>query len=340
MSYSDPQSWNDVDFAGNACDWTTRKNKLLYPAYEKLRRALVERCEASNTTVPAILDNTNPVGNNELVSYAWKTAYQSTITTLIPKYVNHTDSGGNWDGQTSIPNWTETTILAAIDPAETRIPATYIYSATWEIQQYKILNLLKWGSGYNISYTDYSLYDPQYKHSQGTLSDSWSSLASSFLTAPWQTYVGDYYWASCLAIQSMSSNYRELLRIRSKIRVNTGSTIGKSIDWYHKIREPDSGGHAAPSTSYFDANGDLIQTEKIHLVDSTSENTVAIQTQSNFFSTLLTSPNYNQIIGATTLEYQGWRVFGKDNGITLQPLEPPMLILKFTGPNGFKFKDW
>jgi len=43
MSYLDPQSWDDVDSAGNPLDWDSRENKLWYPAYEMLKRACNER---------------------------------------------------------------------------------------------------------------------------------------------------------------------------------------------------------------------------------------------------------------------------------------------------------
>lgn len=72
-------------------------------------------------------------------------AFHSTISSLIPGFVNHTDNGGNWDGQTTIPNWTEATILTSIGDAS-RLAISQLSPDTkaWFVQQYKILNLLKW----------------------------------------------------------------------------------------------------------------------------------------------------------------------------------------------------
>ena len=49
MSYADPQSWTDVDAGGNPLDWTSRENKLLYPAYEMLRKSILEKMDYENS---------------------------------------------------------------------------------------------------------------------------------------------------------------------------------------------------------------------------------------------------------------------------------------------------
>lgn len=141
MSYIDPQAWDDVDFAGNPLDWSSRKNKLLYPAYEMLRLALKERCDACGYSLPTILSN--KIDSNIFISYEWKNAFQNTITTIIPRFVNHTINNGDFNGLDNIPMWTETDILNEIGATE-RIPISYLFLADWEIQQYKILNVLRW----------------------------------------------------------------------------------------------------------------------------------------------------------------------------------------------------
>jgi hypothetical protein len=151
MSYASPQHWHDIDSAGNALSWDSRAGKLLYPAYEMLRLALLERAHAvaRNTallasltaSVPAILQT--PVGYN-VPQGGWFTAFQQLVTRIIPLYANHTHNAGDWNGLTTFaPNWTEETILADIGDAA-RIPAPKIPLAAWSLQQYAILNRLRW----------------------------------------------------------------------------------------------------------------------------------------------------------------------------------------------------
>jgi hypothetical protein len=151
MSYASPQHWHDIDSAGNALSWDSRAGKLLYPAYEMLRLALLERAHAVSISrvlaaslkapVPAILQN--PVDYN-VPQGGWFAAFQQLVTRIIPLYFNHTHAGGAWDGLTTFaPNWTEATILADIGDAA-RIPAPTIPLAAWSKQQYEILNRLRW----------------------------------------------------------------------------------------------------------------------------------------------------------------------------------------------------
>ena len=130
-------NWNSIGI-----DWEYPQLCTYYSALESIRLALVERDLATSGFSPAIL-----IGQ-VLLLYSlreYAEAIQNTITSLIPCFANHTDNGGNWDGKTDIPAWTESSILEAIG-AEKRLLVNKlnVLSAAWVTQQYQILNMLKW----------------------------------------------------------------------------------------------------------------------------------------------------------------------------------------------------
>lgn len=51
MSYADPQSWTDVDYAGNPVDWSVHDQHLWYPKIEMLTRAAIERASAQSISL-------------------------------------------------------------------------------------------------------------------------------------------------------------------------------------------------------------------------------------------------------------------------------------------------
>ncbi len=154
MSYENPTFWTDVDADGNALDWSSRTNKLIYPAYEMLRLAIVERVNFVNTqagsaivALPASLNSV--ISHNELIQKAWFTDFQLTITRLI---TNPSASFSMWGFFTHLPAAptyalidvlnTEAKMLTQIGDVS-RISAPTIFNADWEIQQYKMLNAMK-----------------------------------------------------------------------------------------------------------------------------------------------------------------------------------------------------
>ena len=173
MSFADPTSWTDVDSAGAALDWTARDHKLLYPGYEMLRKALVERCNAALYTVPATLTE-RAAGT---IYDGWLDAYQATMTDVLRLFVDHTDSGGNWDGQNvAIPLWTEPGLLAAIGAAS-RI-STGIPLAAWSLQQYQLLNMLRW----TVVASGRTIANGAIRHSAG---GSWAAADAAWPAAAW-----------------------------------------------------------------------------------------------------------------------------------------------------------
>jgi hypothetical protein len=107
----------------------------------QLRAALAERASvvASPPTLPGV------PASGLLPGTAWFTAFQSAVTSLIPKYANHQTSGGNYTGLTAIPVWSESNMLTAISAAS-RIsaPGASKLTAAWAYQQFQMLNKLRW----------------------------------------------------------------------------------------------------------------------------------------------------------------------------------------------------
>jgi len=95
------------------------------------------------SSIPAILNTVVAAGR---LTATWLAAFQSEITTLIDSYVNHTDNSGNWDGSiTAPPNWTGPDIITTIgDASRYTAPTVQQLTDDWIIQQFNILNLLKW----------------------------------------------------------------------------------------------------------------------------------------------------------------------------------------------------
>lgn len=83
-------------------------------------------------------------------SQGWTGSFETNINQLIPYFVNHVDSGGDWDGNLYLPPaWNQTSLMTAI--GESRIAAPfggYPLSVEWLGQQYKILNMLRWTRHY------------------------------------------------------------------------------------------------------------------------------------------------------------------------------------------------
>ncbi len=220
MSFLDPQSWIDVDAGGNPLDWTSRQSKLLYPGYEMLRKALVERCAATGTAIPAVLNVARAPGR--IYTGGWFSAFHSKVSSLIPKFVNQTDNGGDWDGlATFAPNWNEADILTAIGDA-TRIPAPDIPLAEWSLQQYKILNLLLW-KAVVVNLTN----DRATKQDESVV--SWAEAVTKYLAEPWDAS-GTQRNSGYGTLNPFTPRWGAV-RWRCKARI-TAAAVASQIDWY------------------------------------------------------------------------------------------------------------
>jgi len=136
----------DTNFAD-----TEARGKLPRNVLNQLRAALAERASvvASPPTVPAELSA------DKRPTAAWFAAFQMAVSNLLPKYANHETSGGDYDGLTAIPVWSEADILTSISAAS-RIPAPSsgkLVSA-WAYQQFLMINNLRWTVNTDFSDTE------------------------------------------------------------------------------------------------------------------------------------------------------------------------------------------
>ncbi|MFA5321374.1 MAG: hypothetical protein WC373_01765 [Smithella sp.] len=213
MSYA---NWGD-----SGIDWTSCKLCSLWSAIESIRLALAERASTVAYTLPILLQT-------ELTKFSFLSSFnelekgiteliQMAMSDLIIRFVNHTDSSGDWNGQADIPLWTEADILTAIGASE-RLSVTRLSSfSAWIKQQYDIINLLKW-VWKNLSFQDS-------KDKSGTFNSEseWNSSA-------WND-IGVSSNISGTSIPNDPGGSDHTRRI-GKPSINTSSSIYKDIDFY------------------------------------------------------------------------------------------------------------
>ena len=154
MSYLDPQSWDDVDSAGNPLDWSSREGKLYYPAYEMLNRAMAER----HRTPPPIRRPDHSIYRKQpstSFSYQyWRSAWDFSLY-YRPWNVGSSGAGqsntfrpfmdnaiADYTGYTTAPSiFTMETMLNAIGDSEF---VTDKRINGWALQRYKMLNKMLW----------------------------------------------------------------------------------------------------------------------------------------------------------------------------------------------------
>jgi len=138
-----------TDDSGRSCtlNWTATTGLIGRPHLEALRQAIVERYRAAQgSSVPSALASPLPAGMQRLYT-PLRSVFQSTLTGLIPSFINHNDSGGDWDGDaTRGPHWTEAGVLADIGAGTVRLAQTLHGEdlAVWALQQRLIINRLLW----------------------------------------------------------------------------------------------------------------------------------------------------------------------------------------------------
>lgn len=280
---------------------------------EELRLSLVERADGSDATLPIVtpygLDV--PVVPGVLLTQGWTAGFQEAITFNIPRYINHTDSGGSWDGQSSIPSWTEATILAAIG-ASTRLPAptTSKLFNDWMMQQYDIINLLRWG--HRLINTTSTLNQEIKAASDPDL----PTATSLYNATPWIPDTST--WGSVITFARVASGFF-VQRRRIKPDVNTNTTISKSGQFYYLINESFKGGG---QTGVFSNQGEALTQDKffLHSNASFTSTTNSIVSAQAKFSEISTAPTWGG-----TADVEGW----SSTGATL--------ILKL---DGFSFKNY
>lgn len=91
--------------------------------------------------------------------YSTLVVIHDNVMALIPYFVNHTDSGGVWQGQESIPMWTRDSLLTALGADRMYYPQRNVMrNDEWIKLMHDILNSLKWtlkDSDISVTYTNY-----------------------------------------------------------------------------------------------------------------------------------------------------------------------------------------
>ena len=293
MPINIPTSWTSTGL-----DWTSADPvwplELLNPC---MIEAIKEKCAVASTTVPTLLsDPYNPIRLN----FDYVSSIHSTVSTLIPLFVNPllpTATPGNYNGETTIPMFTEATILAA------RIVPTHLSTlSAWYFQTYKILNMLRW---MNPKLTRVGSIRTTGPCSPVDFESFWN--ASSWrMTA--------YPGAACVYVETIrefpgmvnGARYRKIISIDN---INWGAEL--SYDVYVKC-----------SGDGYEYNPEIAPYENVLYKTETRTTIFSGFTELTRIGFIDSSPNQN-----SGLNYV-W-----DTGFN-----PAQCVIKFDGPNGFKFR--
>lgn len=143
---------------GGEIDWSSSDSVrmrdfeyLFKPIFESIK----ERDAAVGRSVPSLIAaDYNPLRP----VYDYADAVQSEVTALIPYFVNFllpAGSPGNYDGETNIPTFTESTMLTECDIATRIVPTRMEVFPAWFRQQYQMLNLMRWTKQNSVSISIY-----------------------------------------------------------------------------------------------------------------------------------------------------------------------------------------
>ena len=171
MAWSDYGVSNSLD--GFKLNSKYKEGSLQCGWREALIEAINERCDVTGVAKPY---TELPKLHN---SYDVTETIENKINRLIPSFVNHTDNGGNWDGQTSIPNWTKNDMLTQLGEAEINSSRLMSNISEWALQQYRLLNLMRWTQTQDAIEAEGSFYQ---KIGNDT---TWAGAVANYNAAPW-----------------------------------------------------------------------------------------------------------------------------------------------------------
>jgi hypothetical protein len=296
---------------------TGATGKLPLNALTQLRAALAERASGitSAPTLPAV-----PASGT--LPNTWFSTFQAAVTSLIAKYANHTLSWVDGMALTSIA-WTESTMLAAIG-AGSRIaaPGTGNLVAAWALQQYKIINMLRWG-GATISATAGPTERRTGTGSDNTgatnaekMSNAYSAAVTAYNAAAWASSAATgpvtalSLWMDGADGKAAINNYRAAFQFS-----HGGCTPQATV---MAVAEP------TPYVTYTFASPDGYAVNTFRLFASGGEQTITNGT------------NYTEVMTQSIQALPGTVI--EDNWACW--LDDDYAILQFDGPNGFVYKDW
>lgn len=292
--------------------------KLPLQSFNNLMGAIRERCNAAGVSIPASLNS--DLTKFELLPSSWFSDFQSTMTTLIPLYVNHTDNSGNWDGQTAIPAWTESDILALCDTT-TRIPIPndHLKAADWNWQNYQMLNLMRWRSAtFSWTYGDY-LYAWKNEGYPGWGELAWPNAVADFQSKSWvslSTFLYSIYESQNSGGYGGAFTYIMIARQKRHFNISNSFIFNAGTDVYLKFK-------VGQQEDYENVDYPTAQLNKQYLFDSISLSTGGSQS-----FTIGDNNNCG--------DWPGW---GAQNGNSFD-LSSITGVFKFTGAGGFSYKDW
>lgn len=275
--------------------WTALLSKLPYPYIEALRQCIVERALAADESVPASLED--EIDSGFPVLGDWGSDFDDLLDALIPLYVNHADSGGNWDDEAAIVMYSEASMLTAISASER------IYSgagvpllADWAEQAYAILNKLLW--------TRNALTLDELKQRYGEASfntdwpTTWADVTTDYNAAGWTADAAEGDIAQAIGHKSTSEPEGWVGRIRSKLQAAPWTGAKCTIDWYLYVEAPPWG------TATWDDDGEGLTEDALWRFQSADGPDDSATRTSNFPTSSETMPPEPDDPGGTITK--GW----------------------------------
>jgi len=340
IDYVSPTSFTDLDmdWSDESTDISAQKSKYL----DALRLAILERQSVLNITSLDILYTPN------YIPYPYKTLdydlliyMHNAIRTLIPHFVNHTVNNGDFTGLDSIPMWNERDLLDYLQIEEYQYPQPFdMDNNEWLKQQYKIINLLR--------YTAY-VCNTFSKDTMGVYQYPYSSIYSMSFRGHRKTKGELGSWDECLNVLK-SSNWN------GKYDLEGESYIGYLFDvdlyriemvQYQYIINPRISClldfYSYRSSNPYGGNGFLFQECSI------SDTPYVVKksfTENNYFNFYLWNEddflliNWKKPMGINADYHNAPKPVYRDPTSFIDFFD--LILLKYTGPNGFKFRgtDW
>ena len=317
------------------------KGKLPVNSLNQLLGALRERAFVAGVSLPPVL--TSDLTTYKLCPKTFFTTFQSYMTLVFSRYVNHLDNKGNWTGKTTIPNWTQATLLAAIgDGARIPPPSSWQISAALCFQQYKFLNMLRWisGSSFVAPYDYYpdpdepteATYYLERGKTGGFLTYTFEQVKSFIESRPFSSwthfsdttagyFVKEGLFKNNQSLWDATSQYVEVQRKVALQKTTYYKPYKYSVDVYLLTRgmgyvSNDYLPHAVAPTKFSFCYLTNFSESENYKVD------ILYPTDDLLGVTGLIEPSQTYVYYALKAEFSGQDV------------------AKFDGPNGFQFRDW
>lgn len=298
--------------------WTGAQwlNMLPSGPLEDLRLALKERSDAAGASMPTGWGASFTTGN-QLPTADMFAAFQAAMTALLDYYIDHTTS---WEGTTSEPTiWTSSTI-SALTTATTRLPAPtsgYLIPRPWLVQQYELLNLLRWIRIYKFDTPQPPAWrSPSETGLQlGAGAATWADAKTAFKARTWTSSGGRY--------NTLTAHFMDFSFNISGNSYQLGITeaIAQSLQYSAEAYWKESGGYV------FEALGPQDQEGKWNLLHTLPEG------NGNRNFDLISEATFETAIDAFT--EPDWHMRG-----SYSHANDCILVAKFDGANGFTYKDW